>query len=273
MRHGNTIGGRMAVTRVAAGWPQRARILPTLARHPSKIEDPMNSFKRTALAALLASSLLAAAPASALVWTEIGAGNSPATAEVTAGLGLPALTGINGFLTSANVVNSGPVYEIDLFKIHVADSANFYASVGEINDDTALFLFDMQGRAVFANDDFGGSLMPVLPAGSAFASGNGDYYLGIGLSGWQPVDSLGNALFDWNLDPAYGMPTGSATLAGWSLSNGLATPPFEQPIGYSITLDGATVAAVPEPASALMLLLGIGGLVAGRTLRRKQQAV
>ena len=262
MRHGNTIGGRMAVTRVAAGWPQRARILPTLARHPSKIEDPMNSFKRTALAALLASSLLAAAPASALVWTEIGAGNSPATAEVTAGLGLPALTGINGFLTSANFVNGGPVYEIDLFKIHVADASTFSASVvSPTVADTMLFLFNAQGRGVFANDDFNG-LHPSLPSG--ITSISGDYFLGIAMTGTGAVDGATMDLFNAN-----GTPSGAAgPLARWLVN---ATNE-ELPYGYSISLTGATVAAVPEPASALMLLLGIGGLVAGRSMRRQPPA-
>ena len=229
----------------------------------------MNSFKRAALAALLTSTLLAAAPASALVWTEVGAGSSPATAEVTAGLGLPALTGINGFLRSASFVDIGPAYEIDLFKIHIADFGDFYASVGPMDDDTALFLFDGQGKAVFANDDFDG-LLPTLPAG--IASANGDYFLGIGLSGASPVDGTNTDLFtsDSSSGFTFGLPNaGAGALSGWMVNTAFT----EQPIGYSITLTGATVAAVPEPASALMLLLGIGGLVAGRTLRRKQQAV
>jgi len=228
----------------------------------------MTSFKRTALAALLTSTLFAAAPASALVWNEIGAGSSLATAEVTAAPGMPALTGISGFLNSVNIVEVGPIYEIDLFKIHIWDAGEFYASVGPMDDDTALFLFDGQGNAVFANDDFD-NLLPTLPAGIAPAMG--DYYLGIGLSGTSPVDSMGADLFTWEPSGFYtfGQPSGAGPLAGWMVN----TAGTELPIAYSITLTGATVAAVPEPASALMLLLGIGGLVAGRSLRRNQQAV
>jgi PEP-CTERM motif len=230
----------------------------------------MTSLKRTALAALMTSALFAAAPASALVWNEIGAGGSLATAEVTEALGMPALSGISGFLASVNVVEVGPIYEIDLFKIHIADFGNFYASVGPMDDDTALFLFDGQGNAVFANDDFD-NLLPTLPAGVAPAMG--DYYLGIGLSGTSPIDSMGNDLFTWEPSGVYtfGLPTaGAGPLAGWMVN----IAGTELPIAYNITLTGATVAAVPvpEPASALMLLLGIGGLVAGRSLRRGRQA-
>ena len=222
----------------------------------------MKNFKRTALAALLTSTLLAAAPASALVWTEVGAGNSLATAEVTAGPGLPALDGITGFLASTNFVNVGPVYEIDLFKIHIADSANFSASVvSPTVADTMLFLFDAQGRGVFANDDFFFDLNPSLPAG--ITSSNGDYFLGIAMAGTGAVDAADKDLFTLE-----GTPLAAGPLAGWLVN---ATND-EGPYSYSISLVGATVAAVPEPASALLLLLGIGGLVAGRSLRRGQQA-
>lgn len=221
----------------------------------------MKNFKRTALAALLTSTLLAAAPASALVWTEVGAGNSLATAEVTAGPGLPALDGITGFLASTNFVNVGPVYEIDLFKIRIADSAIFSASVvSPTVADTMLFLFDAQGRGVFANDDFD-NLNPSLPAG--ITSSNGDYFLGIAMAGTGAVDGMSIDLFTPD-----GTPSAAGPLAGWLVN----TTNDELPYSYSISLVGATVAAVPEPASALLLLLGIGGLVAGRSLHRGQQA-
>lgn len=229
----------------------------------------MKSFKRAALAALLTSTLLAAAPASALVWTEVGAGNSLATAEVTAGPGLPALDGITGLLTSTNFVNVGPVYEIDLFKIRIADWTTFSASVVSPPTvaDTMLFLFDAQGQGVFANDDFDG-LNPSLPAGITGSSG--DYFLGVAMTGTGATDSAGNDLFTWDSSGGFtvGTPSGAGPLAGWLVN---ATND-ELPYNYSISLVGATVAAVPEPASALMMLLGIGGLVAGRSLRRGQQA-
>lgn len=228
----------------------------------------MTSFKRAALAALLTSTLLAAAPASALVWTEIGAGSSLATAEVTAAPGMPALDGIDGFLTSTRSFENVTTYEVDLFKIYIADFANFSASVVAPTDgDTALFLFDAQGKAVFANDDFV-DLMPTLPANSA--SANGDYFLGIGLSGVRPVDGTGADLFtlDGTSGYMFGMPTSTEPLATWVDDYSRFD---ELDYTYSITLTGATVSAVPEPASALLLLLGIGGLVAGRTLRRGQQ--
>jgi hypothetical protein len=218
----------------------------------------MKRLKLAALAALLTSTLLAATPASALVWTESNAGDLLASAEVTTGPGLPSLDGINGSLTSLNLVNIGPVYKVDLYKIYIADAVNFSASaVSPTTADTVLFLFDAQGHGVFSNDDFNGSLLSTLPAGIVGTAGH--YYLGVGLSGTFALNSVGADLFSFD-----GTPAGVGKLAAWSVQ-----PSFEElPYGYSISLVGATVAAVPEPASALLLLLGVGGLAARRSLRR-----
>jgi hypothetical protein len=218
----------------------------------------MKSLKIAALAALLTSSMLAAAPASALVWSEANAGDLPASAEITTGAGLPALTGITGSLTSMNLVNIGPVYQVDLFKIYVADAVNFTASVvSPTVADTVLFLFDAQGHGAFSNDDFDGSLLSTLPTG--IVSTQGHYFLGIGLTGSFAQTGSGADLF-----MSDGWPTGAGPLARWSVA-----PAFEElPYAYTINIAGATVAAVPEPAVAWLLLLGAGGLAAGRSLRR-----
>ena len=222
----------------------------------------MKNLKFTALSALLTSALLYAAPASALVWAESDAGDSLTSAEVTRGAGLPSLDGITGNLTSTNVVGVGASYQVDLFKIFIADAALFSASaVSPTEADTAMFLFDGMGQAIYSNDDFNGSLLSTLPAGVAVSSGH--YFLGIGLTGSFALNSLSEDLFLPD-----GMPAGLGPLASW-----FATPGTEEQLyGYSIALTGASVAAVPEPAAALLLLLGVGGLAATRTLRRQRAA-
>ena len=201
---------------------------------------------------LTAALLMVASPARALVWAESGAGPLLPSAELTKGVGLPPLTGITGTLQSINDVDFGPFYEVDLFKIFVTDALSFTAStVLPTAADTSLFLFDGTGHAVYFNDDFDGSLLSTLPAG--VVSSPGYYFLGISLTGASPMAANGESLFF-----ADGVPASTQPLAWWAIGTSFE----ESPYAYSISLDGASVAAVPEPATVLLMLAGLAGIAA-----------
>ena len=129
--------------------------------------------------------------------------------------------------------------------------------------DTALFLFSSTGAALLANDDASGtSIQGALTTGTLAA---GTYYLGISLSGNEPVNSANQLLFAGGPGTTgqRGAASGlnPATLAGF---NGNVS--FAEGGAYSIGLS-----AVPEPGT--WALLGAGALVLGATtLRRKQTA-
>jgi hypothetical protein len=136
--------------------------------------------------------------------------------------------------------------------------------------DTALFLFDSSGQAVETNDDTSGSIVTsTLPASTLVLSA-GIYYVGISISGNEPVNPNNQLLFATNDDStAIRGPEGSNNLNPLTLST-FDLDNYDDEVGnYEIDLTGAT--AAPEPSS--WALAALGGLAVGyASLRRRRRA-
>ena len=178
---------------------------------------------------------------------------------------LQSLTSIAGTLS----LNAG-LSETDFYKIYISNPANFSASTlslagGRNGFDTQLFLFNVNGTGIAANDDYNsnGSSSPdsLLPAGNALYAGlnPGFYLLAITGGGKYPQDAAGTIIFpnqgEGN-DPTrvYGPKTGEGASPIRSY-NGSS----DQGGTYSIALTGVSY-SVPEP-SALWLAIGSLGLL------------
>ncbi len=212
---------------------------------------------------LCAAIFLAVAPAWAVTYTETGdAGQLRATAQPTAANQAAAnqpLTAILGGLLGAT--------DIDLFLINITSPSTFSATTVNATTgflDTALFLFDNNGRPIYANDDDPGGLSvnSTLPAGNGLSpTVAGVYYLGISFSGAQPVNSSNITLFASGNSTDVRGPNASATgpLTNWDTSGIIPSGSF--PASYRIDLTGATTAAVPEPTTFAFAVIGGIGLV------------
>ncbi|MEP7182721.1 MAG: PEP-CTERM sorting domain-containing protein [Betaproteobacteria bacterium] len=208
---------------------------------------------------------LFAGPAQAsFIWNEIGAGQLPGTAEITAGSGF--LSQINGHL---NYDGNTSLWGVDLYAIRIVDGATFTASTaaGSANmDDPALYLFDSSGMGLYMNNDSSlTDFNATLPTGSAFGPVSaGLYYLGIA---WGFSDALSfDSIFslDQFLDTTgvYGPtgPGGAVALASW---NAAGPVNFDLPSDYTINLRGA-VGAIPEPGTLALVLVAAAGAIARR---------
>lgn len=228
-----------------------------------------------AVFALCAASFFAVASTEAVTYTEIGdAGQLRPTAQATAANQAAAnqpLSQIFGSLLTGT--------DIDLYIINITNPAAFSATtVNTLTNgtglDTALFLFDSNGRPVYANDDdaSGTVLTSTLSAGNPLGPQvAGFYYLAISLSGAEPVNFANFALFAMATSTSTRGPnpiSANDPLANWDTSNVNASfPTF--PSNYQIDLTGATTAAVPEPTTFAFAVLGVMGLV-GLTHKRKR---
>ncbi len=219
-----------------------------------------------ALAGTLA---LATASLQGQTYTETGdAGQTLAGAQGTGMVNGNPLTSIIGTLSSPT--------DADMFLIQITTPTTFSAStVGGSTLDTALFLFNTSGLAIYTNDDASGvSVQSALPAGSSFTMtlAPGNYYLGISLSGNEPINSNGQFLFAAYIGgnstsvrgPAAGInPSTHANFNG--------TPFFNEMGAYRIDLTSAATAVVPEPTTIGLCVIG-GAAVLGAALRKRRQA-
>lgn len=222
--------------------------------------------KKPLLLAMLASATLVAVESRAVTYAEIAdAGQSPATVQFTGAPAGTSLTAITGNLSSFT--------DADVFAIQITATSSFSAIASSVSGvDTSLFLFNSSFVPVIANDDASGvSLQAAIPAGNSLLAvlTAGTYYLGISLSGNEPVNASNQLLFtaDQPTTNVRGIapginPTTLSTFNGETFFNEFGS--------YSIALTSAAT-AVPEP-SAVALMLGAAG-VSLAFVRRQRRSV
>ncbi len=211
------------------------------------------------LLSMIASAAMAGAawsgPASASTWTEVG----------NAGPALPTANVVTNANPTAILGEVGAPDDADLFALNLTAGLLFTATstgVGALNDilDTQLFLFDAGGRGLRYNDDLDFTNFYSHIVYTPTTSGR--FYLGISAVNFNPRDAAGNFIylsdpFDPTASP--GASTRGA-LASWASGPSGLTDSGR----YRINLSGAAAIAVPEPASAPLVALGIAGLLAVR---------
>lgn len=195
-----------------------------------------------------------------LTYTETNAGQTLATASPTAADAMLAdapLSRIVGTFSSGT--------DADLFVIDIDSPTSFLAStVNAATEggflDTALFLFDLHGNPIATNDDANGAVTAAaLPVGnSLYASLQpGTYYLGISLSGNEPLNALRQTLFAAYTNGDSTSVRGPAAHLGSETENNFDGLEHDaQTGGYEIDLTGVTTDAAPEPSSVAAIVLG-----------------
>ena len=233
----------------------------------------------TALAALAALALLGTG-AQAQTYTKVGTGpdSLPANAQVTQGFGT--LTTILGSLSTVSTASTAS--NPDLFEIYIDGTAPFSATTHSFDTtiyDTQLFLFNLDGTGVYANDDASDfARYSVITAPAPLTPGL--YFLGVSSYGAIPRSGVGAAfdMFPNTFDdtsgrtPTTGLRTPTPGVTG-PLTNWFVSGADVETGAYSIILSGVSY-AVPEASTtvSLGLLLALGGGLALASRRRKAQA-
>ncbi|MDQ6655257.1 MAG: PEP-CTERM sorting domain-containing protein [Verrucomicrobiota bacterium] len=207
----------------------------------------------------------------AVDYTEVGdAGNSYGTAQSTAASAASAGAPLNRIFGSLSAIS-----DADIFVIYISNPAAFSATTvnsltGATNLDTQLFLFDSQGRAVFGNDDdaSGTTLGSTLPGGNAFGPQvAGIYYLGISLSGNDPINFASQLMFllpSTSTEIRQRNPNAPGSVFNFDPSRVTSTTGG----AYQIDLIGAQTAFVPEPTTIALAVFGAIGIAAVARKRR-----
>lgn len=170
-----------------------------------------------------------------------------------------------GASTISGTIANGNDADLYSFTLAATTSLQFALTSTTNGIDTGLFLFNSTGQALFANNDGSGtSVNPILRALNLAA---GTYFLGIAISGNEPVNSANQLLFAMGTTTSTrGAASGvnPTTLAGFN-----SNPDFPGDTGaYSIA-----ITAVPEPSTNVALALGGAvALTLVRRFRRSQAA-
>ena len=176
-----------------------------------------------------------------------------------------ALTTLNGTLGSS----AGGLGEGDIYEIYISNPGAFSAStpVGGPNVngfDTQLFLFNVNGTGIEANDDAVGGIGGAS-ALTALATNYqpGFYYLLITGQSLNPAGGVNSAaVFPNDGSRVVTGPTDAGTVFSGYTDN---STEFGQ---YAINLTGVQVSPAPEPSSVALLVLAAG--VAGWVVRRRR---
>ncbi len=178
-----------------------------------------------------------------------------------------ALTTLNGTIGSS----SGELGEGDVYEIYISNPSAFSAStpVGTPNANgfnTQLFLFNVNGTGIEANDDAVGGIggaSALTSLSSSYSAGY--YYLVITGESLNPAGGTSaSAIFPNNGTRVVAAPTNASTVFSGYTDN---SNEFGQ---YSIKLTGVQISPAPEPSSLLLIVVGAG--VAGFLFRRQRRS-
>jgi hypothetical protein len=218
--------------------------------------------------ALVGTLALATATLDAQTYSEIGdAGQTLGTAQAT---GVGSGSGLNSIFGTIGSGGDADIFAITLNAptMFSASTANAFTTI-----DTALFLFNSMGQAIYTNDDVSGSsLQSTLPGGTSFTMSlaAGTYYIAISLSGNEPINLNGQLLFAAYINGNSTSVRGAAAGVNPStLGNFNGSSSFPEMGGYRIDFT-ATNTAIPEPSTTALCFVAAGA--AAVVVRRRRKA-
>jgi len=203
--------------------------------------------KQTVLAAA-ALSFAMGVQALPTVFNETG---PPGTGDML-GTALNAGSASSGLVINGNLLDGrgGQTPDVsDLYKFSVGSAGKYhFTSVGSLVSDLQLFLFDSLGSGLYFSNLTDGS----ITQGSFIFDniGIGDYFIGMSFFGVDPLDGMGNGMFD-TLGATRGSGMGGA-LGSWLNASAFNQPGDQWDItGYSVSI------SVPEPGALSLALLSL----------------